>query len=489
MPVIRKSLRLKNKKTIYGATEKILSTTPNIAILSTQNSLTPGTTKSLHTTPNNNGTVLPSQNYLHTTPGTKKSLHTTPGNNGTVPSSQNYQQTTLDNTSTINDNMEYLQTILNSFSNHSTEKFKTPPTTPVIHETVQQDVPINALELQLTPIRDYIRCLEHQLNQAMKKIETLEEQMRKSSVTSTIEGLKEAVTKNTERMNNLEALLMPEQTNKSQEINESHENEARTTQLDTLLIGDINLTNVESRELDIKSQVRTISKNTTGEMKKWLQSRENIYAKKYIIHLSNQEVFNFSEDRKNFEKLNDLINYINEKKNPEDIIISSPLPFNKTGNIHTKIEGFMTSLTKFCSEKNIKCIDNRSFVDKIKINKGVLLTQNKNVSYSYLTKQGAKKFMFHLNQLGELKLKEEFFQPLWTSKPTNHRQQKERPADNRQPAWYTHRYHYTGPSWGSKHTRTYQRSSGYRDSNWSNQHTRNYNYRAWNAPSDHHSYY
>ena len=142
---------------MYGATEKILlSTTPNIApnnieaILSTQNSLppgttkslhttpsydrtvspsqnyfhtTPGTTKSLHTTPNNNGTVLPSQNYFYTTPGTTKSLHTTPGNNGTVPSSQNYQQTTLDNTSTINDNMEYLQTIFNSFSNHTTEKF------------------------------------------------------------------------------------------------------------------------------------------------------------------------------------------------------------------------------------------------------------------------------------------------------------------------------------------------------------------------------
>ena len=63
-------------------------------------------------------------------------------------------------------------------------------------------------------------------------------------------------------MNNLEALLMPEQTNKSQEIKESHENEARTTHLDTLLIGDISLTNVESRELDIKCQVRTISKNT-----------------------------------------------------------------------------------------------------------------------------------------------------------------------------------------------------------------------------------
>ena len=85
-----------------------------------------------------------------------------------------------------------------------------PPTTPVTHETVRQDVPINSLELQLTPIRDYIRCLEYQLNQAMKKIETLEEQMRKSSVTSTIEGLKEAVTKNTERKNNFEALLMPE---------------------------------------------------------------------------------------------------------------------------------------------------------------------------------------------------------------------------------------------------------------------------------------
>ena len=32
----------------------------------------------------------------------------------------------------------------------------------------------------------------------------------------------------------------------------SHENEARTTHLDTLLVGDINLTNVESIELDIK---------------------------------------------------------------------------------------------------------------------------------------------------------------------------------------------------------------------------------------------
>ena len=126
------------------------------AILSTQNSLPPGTTKSLHTTPSYDRTVSPSQNYFHTTPGTTKSLHTTPGNNGTVSSSQNYQQTTLDNTSTINDNMEYLQTIFNSFSNHSTEIFKTPPTTPVTHETVWQDVPINSLELQLTPIRDYI---------------------------------------------------------------------------------------------------------------------------------------------------------------------------------------------------------------------------------------------------------------------------------------------------------------------------------------------
>ena len=66
--------------------------------------------------------------------------------------------------------MEYLQTVFNSFSNHSAEKFKTPPTIPATHETVRQDVPINSLELQLTPIRDYIRCLEYQLNQAMKKI-------------------------------------------------------------------------------------------------------------------------------------------------------------------------------------------------------------------------------------------------------------------------------------------------------------------------------
>ena len=58
MPVIRKGLRLKNKQIVYGATEKILlSTTPKIApdnieaILSTQNSLPPSTTKNLHTTP------------------------------------------------------------------------------------------------------------------------------------------------------------------------------------------------------------------------------------------------------------------------------------------------------------------------------------------------------------------------------------------------------------------------------------------------------
>ena len=51
MPVIRKNLRLKNKQTVYGATEKILlSTTPKIApdnieaMQSTQNSLPPGTT-------------------------------------------------------------------------------------------------------------------------------------------------------------------------------------------------------------------------------------------------------------------------------------------------------------------------------------------------------------------------------------------------------------------------------------------------------------
>ena len=67
-------------------------------------------------------------------------------------------------------------------------------------------------------------------------------------------------------------------------------------------------------------------------MKKWLQSREYIYAKKYTFHLSNQEAFNFSEDRECFEKLNDLINHIYEKKNPEDIIISGHLPFNKTGS-------------------------------------------------------------------------------------------------------------------------------------------------------------
>ena len=69
----------------------------------------------------------------------------------------------------------------------------------------------------------------------------------------------------------------------------------------------------------------------------------------------------------------------------------------------------MTSLTRFCSEKNIKYIDNKSFIDKIQIKKGVLLTQNKNVSYSYLTKQGTKKIMFHLNHLVELKLRENFF--------------------------------------------------------------------------------
>ena len=95
-------------------------------------------------------------------PGTRlvSSLHTTPGNNGTVSPSQNDLQTTLGITSTVNDNMEYLQTIFNSFSNHTTEKFKTPLITSVTHETVWQDVPINSLELQLTPIRDYIRCLE-----------------------------------------------------------------------------------------------------------------------------------------------------------------------------------------------------------------------------------------------------------------------------------------------------------------------------------------
>ena len=48
----------------------LLSTTPKIAlenieaILSTQNNLPPGTTKSLHTTPSNKRTVSPSQNYL-----------------------------------------------------------------------------------------------------------------------------------------------------------------------------------------------------------------------------------------------------------------------------------------------------------------------------------------------------------------------------------------------------------------------------------------
>ena len=73
---------------------------------------------------------------------------------------------------------------------------------------------------------------------------------------------------------------MPESTKKLKQINESYESEARTIQLDSLLIGDVNLTNVESRELNIKSQVRTISKNTIGEMKKWLQSRESIYGKK-----------------------------------------------------------------------------------------------------------------------------------------------------------------------------------------------------------------
>ena len=77
-----------------------------------------------------------------------------------------------------------------------------------------------------------------------------------------------------------------------------------------------------------------------------------------------QKVFIFLEYKECFERLNDLIGYINEKKNSEDILICGTFPFNKTGIVHTKIEGFMTSLTRPCSEKNIKYIDNRSFVKK-----------------------------------------------------------------------------------------------------------------------------
>ena len=116
---------------------------------------------------------------------------------------------------------------------------------------------------------------------------------------------------------------MTELSYKLQQNNTNHESAVRKTHLDTLLIGDVNLTNVESK-LDLKCQVRTI-----GEMKKWLQSHKNIYAKMSIVHLNNQEVFNFSQD---------------EEKNPEDIIISRLLHFNKTGIVYTKIKSFMTSI-------------------------------------------------------------------------------------------------------------------------------------------------
>ena len=110
---------------------------------------------------------------------------------------------------------------------------------------------------------------------------------------------------------------------------------------------------------------------------------------KDIIHLGNPEIFNYSEDRECFKHFSELIVLFQPEQKSNDIIISSPFPFNKAGNIHPQYKFIYNSLKSILSKKNVKLIDNTCFINKQRHNTSVL-KGTKDVLYKFLTAYGAK---------------------------------------------------------------------------------------------------
>ena len=117
---------------------------------------------------------------------------------------------------------------------------------------------------------------------------------------------------------------------------------------------------------------------------------------KDIIHLGNPEIFNYSEDRECFKHFSELIVLFQPEQKSNDIIISSPFPFNKAGNIHPQYKFIYNSLKSILSKKNVKLIDNTCFINKQRHNTSVL-KGTKDVLYKFLTDYGTKKFLSHLD--------------------------------------------------------------------------------------------
>ena len=80
------------------------------------------------------------------------------------------------------------------------------------------------------------------------------------------------------------------------------------------------------------------------DIKNWFKLYESKNFKRHIIHSGNPEIFNYSEDREYFKYLGELIDLLQQEQKSNDIIISSPFPFNKAGNIHPNMNSYLTAL-------------------------------------------------------------------------------------------------------------------------------------------------
>ena len=106
--------------------------------------------------------------------------------------------------------------------------------------------------------------------------------------------------------------------------------------------------------------------------------------------MENPEIFKYSEDRKCFKHLGELIDQLQQEQKSNNIIISSPFLFIKAGNIHPNMNSYITTLKIFCIEKNVKLIDNTNFINKHRHNTS-LLKGTKAILYKFLTAYGVQK--------------------------------------------------------------------------------------------------
>ena len=111
------------------------------------------------------------------------------------------------------------------------------------------------------------------------------------------------------------------------------------------------MSNIQIKELNKNCRIRTISRCAMQDIKKWLKIHVSQNLKRHIIHLENPEIFKYSEDRKCFKHLGELIDLLQEEQKSNDIIISSPFPFNKAENIHPNMNLYIIDLKIFCTEK------------------------------------------------------------------------------------------------------------------------------------------